>query len=210
MMGTFLWIHAALALGVGYFLGSIPSATWIAKLFYGVDITKVGSGNPGMTNVLRTLGWKPTVPVIIIDAGKGVAAAAAGTALTGSQTWGLLAGLLAVLGHSFTCFANFKGGKSVLTGFGVFLYFLPISALTTLGIWLAVVLATKYVSLGSITSAIVLPLSVFLESHFRPQDGNLRMLVVAILVGGFVLYRHRGNMQRLWAGTEHKFGKSKA
>src|SRR5437879_1232516 len=116
-------LHIALTLAGAYLLGSLPFAAWVAKLFYKVDITKVGSGNPGMTNVLRVLGWKPALPVAILDAGKGFLSAWLGMALTGSMKWALAAGLLAVIGHSFTCFARFKGGKGVLTGLGIFLFF---------------------------------------------------------------------------------------
>src|SRR5690606_4389138 len=109
-------MRIAMAMTSAYLLGSIPSAAWIARVFHGVDITKVGSNNPGMTNVYRTLGWKPALPVALIDAGKGFTAAWLATLLTGSLPWALAAGAMAVLGHSFTCFAAFKGGKSVLTG----------------------------------------------------------------------------------------------
>ena len=117
-----------------YFLGALAPALWMARL-HGVDIFKVGSGNPGMTNVWRTLGWKPALPVALLDAGKGYLAVWLAIRLTGSPAWGLACGVIAVLGHSFTCFARFRGGKGVLTTFGVFLYFAPVSALVgTVGV----------------------------------------------------------------------------
>lgn len=197
---------AAMAMTAGYLLGSIPSATWIARIFHGVDITKVGSFNPGMTNVYRTLGWKPALPVALIDAGKGFAAAWLAAVQTGSLHWALAAGLMAVIGHSFTCFAGFKGGKGVLTGFGVFLYFAPLSALAGLAVWTGVVAKTRYVSLGSILAAIVMPTGIFLEAHFREDRALYSVLAVATLVCAFVLYRHRANMMRLAQGTENKIG----
>ncbi len=201
-------IRIGLSLVAAYFLGSLPSAAWIAKLCYGVDITQVGSRNPGMTNVLRTLGWKPAVPVILIDAGKGYFSAWLALILTGSLAWALAAGLLAVLGHSFTVFASFKGGKGVLTGFGVFLYFTPISALAGLAAWIAVVAKTRYVSLGSITAAVVMPTGIFVESRLRGDQTLLPILAVATVVCGFVLFRHRANISRLMNGTENKFGRA--
>jgi glycerol-3-phosphate acyltransferase PlsY len=200
-----IWMRIVLSLVAAYFLGSMAFAAWIARL-HGVDIFKVGSGNPGMTNVWRTLGWKPALPVVILDAGKGYLACWLAYHLTGSQPWTLAAGVVAVLGHSFTCFARFKGGKGVLTGFGVFLFFTPISALAGLVAWSAVVLKTRYVSLGSITAAIVLPIGILLEAHYRQDPGLYPVLAVALLVGGFVLYRHRANIARLAAGTENKIG----
>jgi glycerol-3-phosphate acyltransferase PlsY len=199
-------MRIAMALAAGYLLGSIPSATWIARVFHGVDITKVGSLNPGMTNVYRTLGWKPALPVALIDAGKGFAAAWFATLLTGSLPWALAAGVMAVAGHSFTCFAHFKGGKGVLTGFGVFLYFAPLSALAGLAVWTAVVAKTRYVSLGSILAAIVMPAGIWMEAHFREDQGLYTVLAVATLVCAFVLIRHRANISRLARGTENKIG----
>ncbi|MEO6096150.1 MAG: glycerol-3-phosphate 1-O-acyltransferase PlsY [Fibrobacteria bacterium] len=202
-------IAIAAALIAAYFLGSLPFAAWVARL-HGVDITKVGSGNPGMTNVWRTLGWKPALPVVFLDAGKGTLAAWLAMHLTHSMNWALAAGLMAVLGHSFTVFAFFKGGKGVLTGFGVFLYFTPLSALAGLIAWSAVVAKTRYVSLGSITAAIVMPLGISLEAYYRKDGGLYPVLSVAILVGLFVLYRHRANISRLAQGTENKIGSKAA
>ncbi|MEO7426406.1 MAG: glycerol-3-phosphate 1-O-acyltransferase PlsY [Fibrobacteria bacterium] len=193
------------ALVAAYFLGSLPFAAWMARL-HGVDITKVGSGNPGMTNVWRTLGWKPALPVALLDAGKGYVSAWLAWYLTASISWALTAGLIAVLGHSFTCFARFKGGKGVLTGFGVFLYFTPMSALAGLAAWTVVVWRTRYVSLGSITAAIVMPAGILLEARRRSDAGLYPVLWVAIPVCVFVLYRHRANMSRLLHGTESKIG----
>jgi acyl phosphate:glycerol-3-phosphate acyltransferase len=202
-------MRIAAALVSAYFLGSLPFAAWVARL-HGVDITKVGSGNPGMTNVWRTLGWKPALPVAFLDAGKGTLSAWLAVYLTHSMNWALAAGLMAVVGHSFTVFASFKGGKGVLTGFGVFLYFTPLSALAGLLAWSAVVLKTRFVSLGSITAAIVMPIGILLEARFRKAGGLYPVLGVAVLVGLFVLYRHRANIGRLVQGTENKIGSKAA
>lgn len=195
----------ALSLVAAYFLGSLPPALWVARL-HGVDIFKVGSGNPGMTNVWRTLGWKPALPVALLDTAKGFLAAWLAARLTGSTAWGLAAGVVAVLGHSFTCFARFRGGKGVLTSFGVFLYFVPVSALLGLAAWTVIVLRTRYVSLGSIVAAVVLPFGIFAEARLRQDPGLYPVLAVEALVSAFVLYRHRSNMSRLLQGTENKIG----
>jgi glycerol-3-phosphate acyltransferase PlsY len=195
-----------LALVAGYLLGSIPSATWIARLWFGVDITAVGSRNPGMTNVLRTLGWKPALPVALLDAGKGLLAAWLGATLTGNPAWGLAAGVAAVVGHSFTCFAGFKGGKGVLTGFGVFVYFAPWSALAGFLTWSVVVALSRYVSLGSILAALVMPLAMVLEITWGGRRDLIPVLYVAVLVCSFVIFRHRANLARLANGTESRIG----
>lgn len=195
----------ALALVAAYFLGSLPPALWVARL-HGVDIFKVGSGNPGMTNVWRSLGWKPAVPVALLDTGKGFLAAWLAVFLTGSEAFALAAGVVAVLGHSFTCFARFRGGKGVLTSFGVFLYFVPVSALACLLLWIAIVARTRYVSLGSIAAALVLPLGILAEARLRADPNLYPVLAVETLVSAFVLYRHRSNMARLLRGTENKIG----
>jgi glycerol-3-phosphate acyltransferase PlsY len=203
-------LRIVLVMAAGYLLGALSPALWIPKLFFGVDITKVGSGNPGMTNVLRTLGLKPALPVALIDAGKGFTAAWVGLSLMHSTGGALAAGIAAVLGHSFTCFAHFRGGKGVLTGFGVFLFLTPLSALAGLAAWSVVVAATRYVSLGSITAAIVMPSGIFLEMRLRAGNTLLPVLWAAMLVCGFVLYRHRANVGRLLNGTENKLGRKSA
>lgn len=194
---------AMAALFAGYLLGSLPFALWISRL-RGVDILKVGSGNPGMTNVWRTLGWKPALPVAILDTLKGAVAAWLGGTLTGgSTTWALAAGIAAVLGHSFSFWIGFKGGKGVLTAFGVFLALAPVASLFTFLIWLVVMLAGRYVSLASIVAAIALPALIFAES---PAPGLASPVFwAALFVGLFVVIRHRSNMARLARGTEPKF-----
>ncbi len=201
--------HIALSLAAAYLLGALAPALWIARL-NGVDIFKVGSGNPGMTNVWRSMGWKPALPVALLDAGKGYAAAWLATRLTGSIQWGLAAGVMAVVGHSFTIFARFRGGKGVLTSFGVFLYFVPAAALLSLTAWIAIVARTRYVSLGSIVAALLLPIGILAEARLLQNPGLYPVLAVASLVSAFVLFRHRSNVSRLMQGTENKIGSKPA
>jgi glycerol-3-phosphate acyltransferase PlsY len=194
----------AFALGTGYLLGSVPNAIWVCRLF-NVDITKVGSGNPGMTNVWRTLGWKPALPVAILDAAKGFFAAWFGFLWTHSILWSLLAGLAAVLGHSFSLFVGFKGGKSVLTGFGVFLYLSPVASLSCLALWGIVLALSRYVSLASLSAAFMLPLCILLEAHWHGATGTTAVFWTALVICLFVIFRHRTNISRLLQGTESRF-----
>jgi glycerol-3-phosphate acyltransferase PlsY len=199
----------SLALLAGYLLGSLPFALWISRA-RGVDILKVGSGNPGMTNVWRTLGWKPALPVALLDTLKGGLAAWAGALLTGSPLWALLAGIAAVLGHSFSFWIGFKGGKSVLTAFGVFLYLSPWASLAAFAVWAVTMFLFRYISLASILAAASLPALVALET-LDARGGRAISPVrspvfwAAAAVGLFVIVRHRANIGRLLRGEEAKF-----
>ena len=197
-----------LALAGGYLFGSIFSAIWICRLFH-IDITRTGSGNPGMTNVWRTLGWKPALTVALLDAAKGFTAAWLGSALTHSLFWSLMAGIAAVAGHSFSIFAGFKGGKGVLTAFGAFLFLSPIASLSSLTVWLLVLLATRYVSLGSLGAAVTLPLFIFLEARWHGNAGLNAAFWAALPVSAFVIYRHRANIGNLLQGKEPRIGSRK-
>ncbi len=194
----------AAALGFGYLLGSVPFAFWICRVFFRVDITKVGSGNPGMTNVWRTLGWKPALPVALLDAAKGTLAAWLGALLTHSPEWALGAGVAAVFGHSFSFLARFRGGKSVLTTFGVFLYLSPVASLISFFVWNSTLAAIRIVSVSSIVTALVLPVLVYYESRWH-GGGIGSVFWIAVLMGLFVIFRHRGNIVRLLQGREPRF-----
>ena len=194
-----------LALGIGYLLGSVPSALWICRFFFRVDITQVGSGNPGMTNVWRTLGWKPALPVALVDAAKGFFAAYLGLLLTHSVLWALLASIAAVIGHLFSIFARFKGGKGVLTGFGAFLCLSPVASLSSLTLWIVVLLLTRFVSLSSLAAAFTLPVFIALESRWHGNPGINSVFWAALVVCGSVVVRHRANFSRLLNGTEPRF-----
>lgn len=195
-------VACALALLIGYLLGSLPFALWISRL-RGVDILSVGSGNPGMTNVWRTLGWKPALPVAVLDTLKGALGAWAGLALTGSLLWSLLAGIAAVLGHSFSFWIRFKGGKGVLTAFGVFLFLSPWASLGAFLVWGLVMAMFAYVSLASIAAALALPLLIAMEA--RGGAAFSPVFWAALPVCAFVVVRHRANIGRLLRGDEPKF-----
>ena len=191
--------HPMAALAAGYLLGALPFALWVSRA-RGVDILKVGSGNPGMTNVWRTLGWKPALPVALLDTAKGALAAWLGLVLTGAPLWALLAGIAAVLGHSYSFWIGFKGGKSVLTAFGVFLFLSPLASLGAFAIWALVMVLFRYISLASILAAVALPALVALEA-----GASSPVFWAALPVCAFVVIRHRANIGRLLRGAEPKF-----
>lgn len=189
-----------IAVIAGYLLGSLPFGYLVARS-KGVNIFEVGSRNPGATNVRRVLGAGPGNLVFFLDALKG-AVAAGGTRLLlpGDPVYVAVAGLVgALLGHSFSCFTRFRGGKGVATAAGGLLMLIEIPLLIAVGVWMATFFASRYVSLASILAALSLPISVFL------LDGRNVLLGLAAAIAFFVVIRHRANIQRLLNGTESKF-----
>jgi len=191
-------IKIALLIIFAFILGSIPVGVIIARV-KGVDLKKVGSGNIGATNVLRSLGKGPAALTLIGDILKGTGAVALAGYFEVGPLYEGLTGLSAVLGHNFSLFLGFRGGKGVATSIGVLLLYTPQIALLTLIIWLVVVLITKYSSLGALVSFGLLPLNTAL---FESKE----KLPVAILMAAFIIIRHRDNIQRLLKGTERKIG----
>jgi glycerol-3-phosphate acyltransferase PlsY len=184
---------------LAYLFGSIPAGVLVART-YGVDIRKVGSGNIGATNVLRTLGWGPALVVAFFDVFKGGIAVLIARAL-GLEGW-LLGGVAvaAVLGHNYSLFLGFRGGKGVATSFGTLLFLDPVLALWTLPIGVSVMLITRYVSAGSMTggvAAFVLSLALG-----RPLWEVATVFLMALLI----FFTHRENLKRLQEGTERRFG----
>jgi len=199
---------------VGYLLGSLPFGYWVARS-KGVNIFEAGSKNPGATNVRRVLGAGPGNLVLFLDALKG--AIATGWPLVGAAVLGwphaaegqaafdavpcMIAGLIgALLGHSFSCFTGFKGGKGVATGAGGFLVLFPLGVLVAAVVWGLTVAITRYVSLASMLAGVGLTLAAWLL-HASPL-----ILGVCAVVTVFVIVRHRGNVSRLLAGTETRVG----
>lgn len=192
------------AIIAAYLIGAIPTAFIVVKLVRGIDLRTVGSGNLGATNLYRQLGWKYAVPVGAVDMLKGAFPAAvlapwAGIGLVGAV--GL--GLLAVIGHVFSIFVGFKGGKGVATGGGVILGVAPWAFLVSLTLWVIVVRMSGYVSLGSIVSALSLPPAIWL---LQPDARELVWPVTALAL--LVVWFHRANIRRLLDGTEHRFGRN--
>jgi acyl phosphate:glycerol-3-phosphate acyltransferase len=199
-------VHPALALALSYAAGSLPFA-WIAGRAAGVDLRQQGSGNLGATNVFRVLGWKVGVAVFLADALKGALPVLLLPHRIDSgidpTLWGIACGVAAIAGHVRPVFLRFrKGGKGVATAAGVFFALAPVPMLVTFGVFVAVVLATGFVSLGSLLSAIVLPSLLLVTQGVRSP-----LFLVSLVVAAFVFWTHRANIGRLRRGEEHRFGK---
>ncbi len=191
-----------------YLLGSIPTGFLVAKV-KGIDIRSVGSGNIGATNAMRVLGKPAGIFVLLMDAAKGFGAVWMAALLLKQmnanadvETARIIAGIFAVLGHNYTCWLKFKGGKGIATTAGVYLALAPWAVLVGLVVFILAVLLTKYVSVGSIAAAIALPTTVWIMT---PQ--NIFLGIVSTALGALAIYKHKSNIQRLLAGTENRLGK---
>ena len=185
---------------VAYLLGSIPFGVVLAKLKH-VDLREHGSGNIGATNAARTLGKTAGLLTLLGDCGKGYLAVWIAGLLLDSQ-WGIAAaGLMAFLGHIFSVFLKFKGGKGVATGLGVFLYLMPEAGLTAMAVFAVTLALTRYVSISSILAAISIPWSGI---YFGAPGPSVYVATAAAII---TTIRHHENVQRLIEGTESKFGK---
>ena len=191
------------AVGIGYLLGAVPFGLILGQVTGGTDVRRVGSGNIGATNVARALGAGAGVAVLLLDAGKGAAAAALGRTLGKGESFALLAGLAAVIGHVFPIYLRFRGGKGVATGVGAFLVLQPVATLMAVAIFGGVVLAGRRVSLGSVVAAAALPAILLLRQ--APAGAVAAGLVAASLI----IYRHRENLRRILDGTEPRMGASR-
>ena len=181
-----------------YLIGSIPHGLILGKAIWGVDLRKYGSNNIGATNAWRIIGKKAGVSIFLLDMVKGVIGAGLGIFYAGSPLAGVLCGILAVIGHSWSIFLGFKGGKSVSTGLGVLMMLMPKVAFIVFLVWLAVVFVTQYVSLGSIIGAALVPVLAYIFS--MPME----YFVFGVLAAVFIIYRHKANIDRLLHGRENK------
>lgn len=199
-------VTAALA----YLLGSLPTGFLVAQA-KGVDIRAVGSGNIGATNVLRILGKPAGIFVLLVDALKGWLAVVVAARLVwlafGRPSDGapleigqIIAALCAILGHNYTCWLRFKGGKGIATSAGVLLALVPWALLIIFVTWIVVFAATRYVSLGSLAASAALPFATWLT-----QESLTKVLVTGAM-GALAIYKHKANIQRLLNGTEPRFG----
>lgn len=190
-----------------YLLGAIPTSYLAGRLFRGIDLREHGSRNLGATNLYRVLGWRYAVPVGLLDAAKGfIPVVAFAPRVSPSDLFALVCGLTAVLGHAFSVFVGFKGGKGVATAAGVMLGLAPVALAVATAVWIALVFTTGYVSLGSIAAAAVFPIAVLLFD--RPAEPGMLWLDVAVAAA--IIWFHRGNIQRLLKGTENRFGRRTA
>jgi len=197
----------ALAGILAYLLGSIPSAVWIGKQFHNIDVREHGSGNAGTTNVIRVLGWKTGIPVLIVDIIKGWLAAMMpvffhlapqGSALLVNMQ--IVAAIIAIIGHIFPVFAGFRGGKGVATIFGALLAVHPLLTICALGVFLAVLLITRTVSISSMSAGVSFPIILFLFF----DTPSLFFKIFAIIVSIALIATHRKNIGRLSKGEEKK------
>ena len=183
---------------LGYVFGSIPCGLWLVQAFHGIDIRNYGSGNIGTTNVFRTVGQKTAAVVLVGDMLKGIMALYIISKFTADPTIVAITALGALLGHNYSLFLGFKGGKGVATGLGLFLYMLPWGAVAAFSVWAVIVLITRYVSLGSIVAAVVAAATGWYLQYPVPYA------VFGTLAGFFVIIRHKDNIKRLTEGTESK------
>ena len=201
---------AYIAAGLGaYFVGSIPTGFLVAKA-KGVDIRTVGSGNIGATNVFRILGKGAGIFVLLFDAFKGAAPvmwlSQACLKIDGGANlmWlQIICGICAILGHNYTCWLKFKGGKGIATSAGAFLALTPKPLGIAFLTWVIVFALSRYVSLASIAAAVALPLAAWILPYSLP------MKVITTVIGALAIYKHQANIRRLLDGTENRIGSKK-
>lgn len=192
-------------LGVAYLLGATPTSYIIGRGVYGLDLRDHGSGNLGATNAFRVLGWKAGVPVVVVDVAKGWFPTLFFPLWDGAPApeWALAYGAAAILGHVFSAYVGFRGGKGVATSAGVFLALAPWAVLIAFVVWGVTVTLTRIVSLGSLLAGLVLPMAVYATNE-PPFE-----LALSIGLALFVFYAHRANVGRLLRGEETRFGRKK-
>ncbi len=198
---------AVLVLAIAYLLGAIPFGYLLVRLKTGRDVRGLGSGNIGATNVLRTTSRGLGIVTLLLDIGKGFLAVwIAARLMDGSPLWTSAAALAVMAGHAFPVFLKFRGGKAVASFVGAFLYLAPLPLAAILAIFVAVVAATRYISLGSIAGAVALPFAAWLMHRPMP------VVAAAAIAGVFIVWRHRENIARLRAGKESvlSFGAKRA
>ncbi|MEA3286727.1 MAG: glycerol-3-phosphate 1-O-acyltransferase PlsY [Candidatus Marinimicrobia bacterium] len=203
---------------IAYVVGSTPTSIIVSRLKYKTDIRAHGSGNAGATNVFRTFGWKPALFVTLIDVFKGwLPAYIAGNLNSDSIVFGsnpdalmIMAGFAAVLGHTYTIFAGFKGGKGVGTAAGMLIALFPIALPFCILVFVLTLMTTGIVSLGSMLAAIALPITLFIIEGIIPDSQiSLTLRIFALLVPLFIIFTHRSNITRIREGTENRFEKAR-
>lgn len=189
---------------LAYLAGSVPTSFVVGKVFHGIDLREHGSGNLGATNAFRVLGAKSALPVVLIDVAKGFVPVWLFPSLAGAGFgWTLGFAAAAIVGHMFSVWVGFRGGKGIATSAGAFLALAPWAVLGGLVVWCAVTFPTGYVSAGSIVTAALLPLLVALTPH----QGGASLIWFAGALALVVVWAHRANIRRLARGEEHRFGR---
>ena len=215
-------LYLVLLIISSYLVGAIPFALIVGQLFKGKDIRKYGSGNLGSTNAFRTLGIPYGILVQILDIGKGlfVVLVLANlmydnlpfsnmTPFDDITLVKIIAGVSAVIGHTFSVFVGFKGGKGINTALGMLISLSPVETSVSAGFFILILLSSGYVSLGSIAASFVFPVTMFLREHlFKVEiDGYKTLLFFSMAVSIFLIYNHRANIKRLLYGDENRFEK---
>ncbi|MEE0329399.1 glycerol-3-phosphate 1-O-acyltransferase PlsY [Phascolarctobacterium succinatutens] len=191
-------LHFLLGFVLGHVCGSVPSGLWLVQAFHGIDIRNYGSKNIGTTNVFRTVGSKTAVLVLIADAFKGIFAVGIMSYFFHNPLLDVVTALGALLGHNYSLFLGFKGGKGVATALGLLIFMMPKVAVASFGIWLVCVLLTRFVSLGSIMAAIFTPPLAWYLGYPSAY------VIFSVVASFFVVLRHKENIHRLLTGTESK------
>lgn len=209
-------MRPAAAIVIAYLLGSIPFGYLIVRARAGADIRESGSGGTGATNVSRRAGKGAGVLTLLLDTLKGAAAVLIARLIFGfsiedagneTQSWAVAgAAILVIIGHMYPVWLSFRGGKGVATGVGVFLVLVPLAVVAAGLIFLLIVIATRYVSLGSIVAASTIPLFIWLQHGLiEPVNEFWQTLFAGTVIAALIVFAHRGNIQRLLRGTESKF-----
>ncbi len=191
------------ALAGSYLLGAVPTSYLAGRLFRGIDLREHGSKNLGATNVYRIMGWRYAIPVGVFDVAKGaVPVLLLGPAASATPWFPLVCGVMAVIGHVFSVFVGFKGGKGVATSAGVVLGLAPMAVGICLLVWAVIVWLSGYVSLGSVIATGIFPALVWVLYPARRESIGIYVLLAAVII-----WMHRSNIRRLMAGTENRFGR---
>ncbi len=196
---------------LSYLAGSIPSSIILSKLLRGIDIRDFGSGNAGGTNTVRILGWKIGIAVIMMDVGKGVLATLLVSRLRidllplSPDMAQIIAGSCAIIGHIWTIFARFKGGKGVGAGAGMLFSLYPTAGFICLAVFACVLLTVKIVSVSSMAAAVSLPIVILVMKKFMDYPVSDELLYFSFLAALLIVYTHRSNIKRLLKGEEKRF-----
>ena len=195
-----------LILFLGYLFGSFPSGYLAGRIAKGIDIRSLGSGSTGATNVLRHIGKRAAITVFLLDLFKGVLSILLAKYFLLNDSWQVAIGLSTLIGHIWPIWLNWKGGKAVATGLGIFLGLSWQVGLATLGIFIVMITLFRIVSLASVSAALALPLIMFLS--FSNSNFSLPFLIISLLAMTLVIWRHRENIVRLIKGKEPRIGQS--
>ncbi|MEX0690251.1 MAG: glycerol-3-phosphate 1-O-acyltransferase PlsY [Gemmatimonadales bacterium] len=193
-------------IALSYLIGAIPTSYLVGRVSRGIDLRQHGSGNLGATNAFRVLGWQIAIPVGMVDLAKGALPVVVLAPIVSPEPWAAFAvGGAAVVGHVYSVFMRFRGGKGVATAAGVVLAIAPLALFVAFVAWVTILLLTGYVSLASMTAAVLFPILAWWIGTTNPH-----LIVVSIGMAGFVLWTHRANIGRLMAGNESRFGRRRS